>query len=307
MESIIKLVDISKTYKNSVVLDNLNLTVQKKDIYGFIGQNGAGKTTTMRIIMSMVKQTAGNLELFGSSDNLNLRMSKGRIGTIIENPSFYPYLSAYENLKYFVKFKGISDSAIIDETLAMVGLKNVGKKKFKNFSLGMKQRLGLGLALLDRPDVLILDEPLNGLDPMGIVEFREILISLNTKYGITIVVSSHNLEELSHIATCYGFIHKGKILQEITREELEKKCRKYIKLEVDNIKMTATILEEKLGTRNYEVIDNKTIYLYDYVDEVEKVTASLVKAGIGIRNIGNTNISLEQYFLSLIKEDGKYD
>ena len=270
--TVIKLRDISKKRGQTEILNHLNMTVYQKDIYGFIGQNGAGKSTTMKIIMSLIKETQGQLELFDSLDN---QINRSRIGAIIENPAFYPYMTAYENLKYYVQYKGIVEINSIEKVLKMVGLENVRKKKYKNYSLGMKQRLGLALALINNPDLLILDEPLNGLDPQGIVELREILSHLNKKYGITMLISSHILDELEMIATRYGFIHQGQMIEEITAE--------------------------KLHTENFKVMDDHTIYLYDFVNESSLVATTLIQEGVILNKMNISNVSLENYYLSLIK------
>lgn len=274
------------------------MTVYQKDIYGFIGQNGAGKSTTMKIIMSLIKETQGQLELFDSLDN---QINRSRIGAIIENPAFYPYMTAYENLKYYVQYKGIVEINSIEKVLKMVGLENVRKKKYKNYSLGMKQRLGLALALINNPDLLILDEPLNGLDPQGIVELREILSHLNKKYGITMLISSHILDELEMIATRYGFIHQGQMIEEITAEKLQEKLKKYISLDVENIGLASITLEQKLHTENFKVMDDHTIYLYDFVNESSLVATTLIQEGVILNKMNISNVSLENYYLSLIK------
>ena len=275
--TVIKLRDISKKRGQTEILNHLNMTVYQKDIYGFIGQNGAGKSTTMKIIMSLIKETQGQLELFDSLDN---QINRSRIGAIIENPAFYPYMTAYENLKYYIQYKGIVEINSIEKVLKMVGLENARKKKYKNYSLGMKQRLGLALALINHPDLLILDEPLNGLDPQGIVELREILSHLNKKYGITMLISSHILDELEMIATRYGFIHQGQMIEEITAEKLQEKLKKYISLDVENIGLASITLEQKLHTENFKVMDDHTIYLYDFVNESSQVETTLIQEGV---------------------------
>lgn len=296
--TVIKLRDISKKRGQTEILNHLNMTVYQKDIYGFIGQNGAGKSTTMKIIMSLIKETQGQLELFDSLDN---QINRSRIGAIIENPAFYPYMTAYENLKYYVQYKGIVEINSIEKVLKMVGLENVRKKKYKNYSLGMKQRLGLALALINNPDLLILDEPLNGLDPQGIVELREILSHLNKKYGITMLISSHILDELEMIATRYGFIHQGQMVEEITAEKLQEKLKKYISLDVENIGLASITLEQKLHTENFKVMDDHTIYLYDFVNESSLVATTLIQEGVILNKMNISNVSLENYYLSLIK------
>lgn len=252
----------------------------------------------MKIIMSLVKETQGQLELFESTDN---QVNRGRIGAIIEQPAFYPYMTAYENLQYYIKFKGIVEANSIENVLKMVGLENAATKKYKNYSLGMKQRLGLALALINNPDLLILDEPLNGLDPQGIAELRETLRHLNKKYGITMVISSHILDELEMIATRYGFIHKGHMIEEITVDELHEKLKKYISLDVENISLATITIEQKLNTVNYKVVNDHTIYLYDYVNDGAKVASTLIKEGVMIEKMNVSNVSLENYYFSLIK------
>lgn len=296
--TVIKLRDISKKRGQTEILNHLNMTVYQKDIYGFIGQNGAGKSTTMKIIMSLIKEAQGQLELFDSLDN---QINRSRIGAIIENPAFYPYMTAYENLKYYIQYKGIVEINSIEKVLKMVGLENARKKKYKNYSLGMKQRLGLALALINHPDLLILDEPLNGLDPQGIVELREILSHLNKKYGITMLISSHILDELEMIATRYGFIHQGQMIEEITAEKLQEKLKKYISLDVENIGLASITLEQKLHTENFKVMDDHTIYLYDFVNESSQVATTLIQEGVILNKMNISNVSLENYYLSLIK------
>lgn len=296
--TVIKLRDISKKRGQTEILNHLNMTVYQKDIYGFIGQNGAGKSTTMKIIMSLIKETQGQLELFDTLDN---QINRSRIGAIIENPAFYPYMTAYENLKYYIQYKGIVEINSIEKVLKMVGLENARKKKYKNYSLGMKQRLGLALALINHPDLLILDEPLNGLDPQGIVELREILSHLNKKYGITMLISSHILDELEMIATRYGFIHQGQMIEEITAEKLQEKLKKYISLDVENIGLASITLEQKLYTENFKVMDDHTIYLYDFVNESSQVATTLIQEGVILNKMNISNVSLENYYLSLIK------
>ena len=288
--------NVRKNYDNFSL--NCSLEVKKGQITGLIGQNGAGKSTTMKIIMSLIKETQGQLELFDTLDN---QINRSRIGAIIENPAFYPYMTAYENLKYYIQYKGIVEINSIEKVLKMVGLENARKKKYKNYSLGMKQRLGLALALINHPDLLILDEPLNGLDPQGIVELREILSHLNKKYGITMLISSHILDELEMIATRYGFIHQGQMIEEITAEKLQEKLKKYIYLDVENIGLASITLEQKLHTENFKLMDDHTIYLYDFVNESSQVATTLIQEGVILNKMNISNVSLENYYLSLIK------
>lgn len=224
---------LSRSYGKSAALDQASLTVRKGDIYGLVGRNGAGKTTLMRLVTGQSTPTAGAVELFGQSGR-DLEKARGRTGAMIEIPSFAPFLTARENLEYYRIQRGIPGKNVVDEVLEQVDLRDTGKKKFKSFSLGMKQRLGLALALMNHPDFLILDEPINGLDPEGVAEFRQLLKQLNRDRQTTILISSHILTELSSVASCYGFLEKGRLLEEISAETLHEKCRTCLRLTVDD-------------------------------------------------------------------------
>lgn len=219
-EIVLQTRNITKKYSGKTVIDSINMTIKKGDIYGLIGRNGAGKTTLMRIIAGLTSPNSGEIKLFGATSAAELNEVKKKIGCVIETPALYPNMSAVQNLEYYCILMDIPDKSIIEKVLQTVGLTDTGKKKFKNFSLGMKQRLGLALALLNNPEFIILDEPMNGLDPIGIVEMRETLKRLNQEHCITIMISSHILSELSMIATCYGIIDNGKMIKELTNEGL---------------------------------------------------------------------------------------
>jgi len=219
-ETILKISGVTKKYKGKAAVDNISMTIRKGDIYGLIGRNGAGKTTLMRMIMSLTSADSGKIELFGESTNAGLLKARRRMGCIIETPALYPNLTAFQNLEYFRILCRIEDKSVVEKSLETVALTDTGKKKFRDFSLGMKQRLGLALALLNNPDFIILDEPNNGLDPMGIVEMREMIIKLCNEQGKTIMVSSHMLSELSMTATRYGIINNGRLIKEMTNYEL---------------------------------------------------------------------------------------
>ena len=298
--TVFEAINITKKYRNTLALNQVSMSVMQGDIYGFIGENGAGKTTMIRLLTGLAEPTTGKIALFGES-NKKLAKQRERIGCIIESPSLYLDMTAYENLKYYIQYKGIVEINSIEKVLKMVGLENARKKKYKNYSLGMKQRLGLALALINHPDLLILDEPLNGLDPQGIVELREILSHLNKKYGITMLISSHILDELEMIATRYGFIHQGQMIEEITAEKLQEKLKKYISLDVENIGLASITLEQKLHTENFKVMDDHTIYLYDFVNESSQVATTLIQEGVILNKMNISNVSLENYYLSLIK------
>lgn len=300
-EIILKTNNLTKKYNDFIALDKINIEINKGDIYGLIGRNGAGKTTLMKIVTTLANKTSGEILLFNHKDN-DLKETKKRIGTLIENPSFFPNLSAYENLKYYAIQKGITNDEQIKESLKLVSLENTKKKKFKNFSLGMKQRLGIAFAILDNPDFIILDEPINGLDPIGISDLRDTFKRLNEERNITILISSHILSELYLLATRFCILEKGKVIKELSKEELDIECSKCILIKTDDVKKVSVVLEENLKTKNYKVIDNEQIRLYDYLEQVEIVNKTLVKNDINIKQIQETGISLEDYFKSVIKE-----
>lgn len=297
---VLKTNNLTKKYKDFTALDNVNIEIKKGDIYGLIGRNGAGKTTLMKIITTLTRKTSGEFTLFDSSDE-DLTDTKRRIGCLIENPAFFPNLTAYDNLKYYAIQKGVTNLNQIDEALKLVGLTDTKKKKFKNFSLGMKQRLGIAFAIMDNPDFIILDEPTNGLDPIGISDLRTTFKKLNEERGITILISSHILSELYLIATRFCIIEKGKMLKEMTKEELDQECSKCIIIKSNEIERITTVLEKTLKTTNYKVVDKDEIRLYDYLDEVDKVNKTLVKEDISVKQVGETGISLEDYFKSIIR------
>ena len=300
-EMILKTINLTKKYKNFTAIDNINIQIKKGDIYGLIGRNGAGKTTLMKMITTLTNKTSGEFELFGEKDN-NLDKSKRRIGCLIENPAFFSNLSVYNNLKYYAIQKGIIGEEQITDALLLVGLNDDRKKKFKNLSLGMKQRLGIAYAILDNPDFIILDEPINGLDPIGISDLREVFKKLNEERNITILISSHILSELYLVANRFCIIEKGRVLKELTKEELDIECSKCIVIRTNDVKKAAVVLEKELGTTNYKIINKEEIRLYDYLESVEKVNKVLVKNDLNIKQIQETGISLEDYFKTLIKE-----
>ncbi|MCL2406649.1 MAG: ATP-binding cassette domain-containing protein [Defluviitaleaceae bacterium] len=209
--TILKTTNLTKVYSGRAVVDNVDLEIKQGDVFGLIGQNGAGKTTLMRMVTSLTSISGGSIELFGKTDAKDLQEARGRMGCVVETPAFYPNLSAVQNLEYYRIQKGIDNQQIVTEALNTVGLGNTGKKNFSNFSLGMKQRLGLALALMARPEFMILDEPTNGLDPVGIIEMRDLIKELNNR-GVTMLVSSHILSELAHVINRYAIIHHGKLI-----------------------------------------------------------------------------------------------
>ena len=231
-EVIAKATDVEVIYGDKPALDKINMSVKKGDIYALIGKNGAGKTTLLRLFTGQNAPDYGIIELFGKKGTHGLNEARKRTGAIIETPAFYPFFSAERNLEYYRIQRGIDDPSIVETVLKETGLYEAKDKKFKNFSLGMKQRLGIALSLMHDPEFLILDEPINGLDPAGIVEMRKLMLRLNKENGLTIIISSHILSELANMATCYGFIDHGQILQEMSAEELEAKEKSYVKVQI---------------------------------------------------------------------------
>lgn len=299
-EYILKTHHLSKKYKNHFALDDINISIKKGEIYGFIGQNGAGKSTMLRIATGLAFPTNGSIELFGNDNPGELTDAQKRIGAIIESPALFPNMDAHENLEVHRLQKGIPGKDCINKTLELVGLTDTGKKKAKNFSLGMKQRLGLAVSLLSDPEFLILDEPTNGLDPMGIVELRELIKKLNHEKGLTVLISSHILSELHQLATHFGIIHQGKLIEQISAKELDEKCRQHLRIKVDQPAKGATVLESALSTSDFEVMPDGTIKLYSYLEEVRKVSMALTGNGLVIEHLAQNGDSLENYFSKLI-------
>jgi len=299
-EYVLKTKNLTKKYQGTHALHDVSVTMESGRIYGLIGQNGAGKTTLMRLITGLSFPTTGSIELFGHSGEKALQMERKRLGSMIEYPSIVPNLTAKENVKLHRIMRGIPDKEVEDELLELVGLADTGKKKAKNFSLGMKQRLGIAIALIGNPELLILDEPINGLDPLGVVEVRNLLKKLCDERQMTILISSHNLPELYQTATDYIIIHKGEIKQTLTLAQLEECCKHHILISCDQPEKLTSILEMKLNTTNYKVMPNKAVKLYDYLDEKEVVSRVLFENGIIVTNLSNEGDTLEDYFISIV-------
>ncbi|MFL0252457.1 ATP-binding cassette domain-containing protein [Clostridium neuense] len=300
-EVILRTVNLTKKYKNISAFENINMTIKKGQIYGFIGQNGAGKSSFMRTIVGLALKTSGDIELFGESDEDKIQEAKKRIGCLIESPAFYEDESVYINLNINRIQKGIPGKGCIDEVLTMVGLLNQKYKKAGKLSTGMKQKLGIAMAMLGKPEFLILDEPINGIDPMGIVEIRELLKKLNLEQGVTILISSHILGELYQLANCYGIINKGKLIEELTLEELNEKCKRFLYIEVDDVSKSSCVIEKELHTKNFEVLPQNNIKLYDFLDSPGEVSNALFRAGIMVKEIRVAGEDLETYFTKAIR------
>ena len=301
-EIILSMKNVTKIYNETKALDRVSIEINRGDIYGIIGNNGAGKTTIMRIISGQSFVSSGTMELFGSKDD-DVRKQRKRLGCLIENPGFCYSMTAYENLEYFRIQFGIPGKENINRVLEEVGLRDCGKKKYKDFSLGMKQRLGIALAILNSPELLILDEPTNGLDPEGIIEIRNILINLNKKKNTTILISSHILSELSNIATKYGFLKNGKIIEEISMEDLQRKCESYIDITVDKVEAMCIVLEKELNYKNYKVYADNHIHLYQGINDIKKICETAVLNNIGILGVVKKVKNLENYYMNMMEEN----
>ena len=291
---------ITKKYRETLALDHVDLKLEKGKIYGFIGKNGAGKTTFLRLITGLAFPMEGSLSLFGKSGEKSLQEQRKRIGSLIETPALYPYMTAWQNMEVQRLQRGIPDKSVIDKTLKMVGLANTGKKKVRNFSLGMRQRLGIAMALLNTPEFLVLDEPINGLDPAGMVEIRNLIKELNREYGMTILISSHLLEELHNTATDFIFIDSGRVLEKLTYEELNEKCKQHIEIKVKDTEKAVLVMEERLHTDNFKMLPDGTIQLYDYLDDIESVAVAFSEAQVLVVGLAVTGDTLEEYFISKV-------
>lgn len=295
---VVRVNNLTKVYQKRAAVSHLNMEVKKGDIYGFIGRNGAGKSTTLKMLCGLVHPTQGEISLFGCP--VSEETARRRIGILIEEAGLYPNMSARDNMILKAKSLGITDASSADELLDMVSLGSAGKKKVKQFSMGMKQRLGIAMALLGNPDLLILDEPINGLDPEGIREIRHFLRKLNTEAGKTIIISSHILGELSKLATRYGIIKDGELIKQLTKEELETESRDYLLVEVDQTERAAAVLSEKLPQTVFQIYDNNRIHIFNYEDS-GTVTGILVKNGITVSACSLHQRDLEHYFLGLME------
>ena len=287
---------LRKKYKHHEALKGVYMHVPKDSVYGLIGRNGAGKTTLMRLLTGVQRESGGSYSLFGVDKNSpEIKKERRRIGAMIESPSIFLDLSAEENLKMQYRILGLPSFSSIPEILDLVGLSDTGKKKVSSFSFGMKERLGIAMALAGHPDILILDEPINGLDPEAIVEMRELIIRLNREMHMTIIVSSHILDELSKVATYYGFLDNGLMVKEISAEEMAKECRKAMRIKVESLEKAALALS--LSGWEYSVVDDDTLDVYGEI-KIKDVVDCLKDAGI--IDVDKRNENLEGYFISTV-------
>ncbi len=297
-EYVLETKDLTKKYSKKAVVDSVNIKIRKGDIYGLIGKNGAGKTTTIRMISGLASPTSGEMTLFGSD---NLADGRSKTGTIIENPAIYPYMSARQNVEVQRILKGISDKEITDQILDIVGLSGVGNKKAKKFSLGMKQRLAIAIALVDNPQFLILDEPINGLDPSGIRDVRNLILKLSQEAGITVLISSHILGELMKIANCYGIIKDGKLVKQITTEEMREAIKPQAEFIVNHPDKAKAVFKELFGITDMEVQGN-WIRINEAVDKYEEIKKCLEENDIIITSMTKINDDYEEYLIKLMEE-----
>lgn len=292
--------DLSKKFKSQLVLNQVNLRLKQGRVYGLIGKNGAGKTTLMRMVAGLGFPTSGSITLFGSKNRKELKTAGKRIGCLIEAPGLVAGMSAKENMHLQCLMKGMPNYEAENELLETVGLTDTEKKKVKNFSLGMKQRLGIAAALIGNPDFLMLDEPINGLDPAGVIEIRNLIKKLSKFENKTILISSHNLPELYQTATDYIIIHEGEIREILSHEELNDRCKCYISLESTNVNKLTAVLEEKMHTQNFRVMPDNSVRLFDFLDERERLGTVLYENDVILTKITEYENSLEDYFMNVI-------
>lgn len=299
MNSIIKVENLSKVYKTFYALKDLSLDVMQGDIYGLIGKNGAGKSTLLKAISGIIPATYGSISIQNSQNEQQLRLSRKNMRFFIDK-SLFPYLSAYENLSYRCKIDGIqNEKQEILRVLDALKLKNI-KKPVKTYSMGMKQRLEIASCLMGYPDIILLDEPLNGLDPEGIHDLKNLIIDINKNYGTTFIISSHILSELEVMSTKFGFLDSGMLIKQLSHEELEDECKQQLIVKADDTKKATIILEQILNTHNYSVNSNNEILLLDYVDEPQKVADALYENGLHLQKLHLNSITLEEFFLKMI-------
>lgn len=302
-EYLLQTVCLTKKYGRQNAVDSLSLNIKKGSIYGLIGRNGAGKTTFMKMISGLAKPTSGDIKLFGGNSG-DSGSQQCRIGALIEAPGIYDDMTAFDNMKMKAIAMGVYNKEKINELLTLVGLAETGRKKAGKFSLGMKQRLGIAMSMIGTPDLLILDEPINGLDPQGIIEIRNVIAKLNREYEITIIISSHILDELARIATHYAIINEGRLVLELPKEELLARCTECIEIKSDEIKDICVVLEE-MGFSDYEVYEDGAMRVNNCCDKVGEINMEIAKRGISIRSISVRQESLEEFFVNITGEAAK--
>ena len=291
--------NLTKKYKNQIAVNNVNLKVKNGEIYGLLGRNGAGKTSIMKMLLGLSTVTSGKAYLFGKEIKGNQKELYPRVGSTIETPSFYPDLTGYENLKIFAQLRGTVSKDAIEKTLKIVNLPMNDKKAFSKYSLGMKQRLGIANALLNDPEILILDEPTNGLDPIGIAEMRKFFKDLSVSFGKTILLSSHQLSEIEQLVDTIGIIHEGVLLEECSMSDLSNINRRHILVRVNDVKKAVLILEEQFSITDYKISGTQSIQIFDLTNETKHINRALLDANIDVSTLNVQMGNLEDYFKSI--------
>ncbi|MEK8127995.1 ABC transporter ATP-binding protein [Paenibacillus filicis] len=300
MSDMIKTTGLTKLYGTQKAVDQLNMTVKQGQIYGFLGQNGAGKTTTIRMLLGLIRPSSGSIEMFGERLSSRKKEILRRVGSIVEFSGFYENLTAAENLEINARLMGVPKKTAVDDALELVGLHREPRKQVGHYSLGMKQRLGIARAILHHPELLLLDEPTNGLDPIGIKEIRRMIGSLARERQMTILISSHILSEVEQLADRVGILHQGKLLEEVSLQELRTRSRKYLELQVSSDNKAAMLLETHFGIEDYEVHSDGVLRLYSHLDESGKLNRMLVEHGVEVMRLALSEDRLEDYFARLI-------
>ena len=296
--SVITVRGLCKSYKKHEVLHDFSLSVERGHICGLIGPNGAGKTTVMKILGGLIMQSRGDMEFFGSAEGLD--KSRDRMSFMIEQPVIASAMTARNNLEYIRILRGYPDDRRVDEVLDLIGLSGTGKKTADKFSLGMKQRLGIGMALLPKPEIMVLDEPVNGLDPEGIVEVRQLILRMAEEWGVTVLISSHLLSELSELCTDFSIISHGELVENLSRDELLVRCRGHIAVRTDDINRTAAVLEDRLSISDYKVIHGEEIHIFEKLGDVKHISKTLTDSGLVITRLCEEGQSLEDYYLEKV-------
>lgn len=306
MEYAIRTTQLTKKYKGIAVVDNVDISVPKGSIYGLMGRNGAGKTTVIKMLAGLTTPSSGKIEILGTSNKKEISKLRLNMG-VASSPSFFGGMSAAENLEYYRILKGYPRKSIVADTIKLVGLEESSNKQYRHFSLGMKQKLALALAIMGDNEIVLLDEPTNGLDPIGMFEFKKTISSINAEKGTTFVIASHMLSELFEIASHFALIDDGKLLEETSRSSISKICRSCIVLSVDDTSKASVILEKELELKEFEIFPDNVINIYDFYGSNSFITKALVNNGIAVESIFTKSTSLGDYFMNIIKGDGKSD
>ncbi|MBO9606858.1 MAG: ABC transporter ATP-binding protein [Paenibacillaceae bacterium] len=307
MSDVVRTYRLTKAFKNKIVVSGVDMRIRQGEIYGFLGPNGAGKTTVMRMIAGLIRPTDGIVERFGSQVTPSSRETLKRMGYVIEYPMFYEHLSARDNLVLHAEYMGFYDPRAIDEALELLRLGDAGAKRVGLFSLGMKQRLGIARAICTRPELLVLDEPVNGLDPIGIHELRELFRRLSREYGMTLLVSSHILQEIEQIADTIGLIHRGRLIEEVSMARIRGRHSEYIEAATTDGAQAAFVLEDKFGAVRFKMIGDHTLRIYEPELSTVALSREWVLAGVGVESLTRRNASLEEYVLARIREEDADD